>query len=66
MRVLVHGEAVELRDGSTVRDLLLSLGRSEEGIAVAVNLEIVPRTQFARQELRSEDRVDLVTAVGGG
>jgi sulfur carrier protein len=64
--VQVHGRALELRPGATVRELLRALARGEEGVAVAVNLQVVPRTRFAEHELKEGDRVDLVTAVGGG
>ena len=66
MTVLLNGEPTELPHGATVTDLLAHYGRSDSGVAVAVNYEVVPRQQFNAYALAEGDRVDVVTAVGGG
>ena len=64
--VIVNGEARELPEGATLGDLLAALAVPIEGVAVAVNLEVVPRGSIARRALRRGDRIELVRAVGGG
>ena len=64
--VTVNGEARDLPAGATLGDLLRELDVPVEGVAVAVNLEVVPRGLIARRSLRNGDRVELVRAVGGG
>jgi thiamine biosynthesis protein ThiS len=64
--IVVNGGAREIADGSTVADLLASLGREDEAMAVAVNLRVVPRARFVEHRLAPHDRVDIVTPVGGG
>ena len=66
MTVLLNGEPIELPHGATITDLLAHYGRSDSGVAVAVNYEVVPRQQFTAHALAEGDRVDVVTAVGGG
>jgi len=66
VRLVLNGEAVDVPDGATVLDVLLRAGRSDVGVAVAVNLSVVPRTEWAARRLADGDRVDVVTAVGGG
>jgi sulfur carrier protein len=66
MRVTLNGEETELPDGATVSDVLVRYGRSDAGVAVAVNLDVVPRKTFADHVLQDGDRIDVVTAVGGG
>jgi sulfur carrier protein len=52
---------------STVCSLLEELGVAHrEGTAVAVNMEVVPRTAHLTTVLQSGDRVEIVQAVGGG
>ena len=66
MTVQVHGAPVDLAEGATIVDLLAALGRKEDGLAIAVNLQVIPRTSFGTHVLNDGDRIDLVTAVGGG
>ena len=66
MDVVVNGREVALADGSSVRDLLVALGRGEGRVAVEVNQEIVPRSRHADHVLKPGDRIELVQAMGGG
>jgi len=64
--VLVNGELRELRQGTTVADVVALLGRGPKGLAVAVNEELVPRTRWPATTLHELDRVELLTAAAGG
>ena len=64
MTVTLNGTPRELTEGTTVAQLVAALGRGEETLAVAVNLRVVPRSEFADRRLMDGDRVDVVTAVG--
>lgn len=64
MKVQLNGEPVDI-NGSTVADAVANLSRAERGIAVAVNGEVVPRTQWNR-ELHEGDRIEVLTATQGG
>ena len=66
MTLTLNGEPVELPDGATIRDMLAHYGREDAGVAVAVNLDVVRREEFDSTTLQDGDRVDIVTAVGGG
>lgn len=61
MRVTVNGEERVLPVGTCVRDLL----PADPGHAVAVNGEVVPRTEHERAVLEG-DTIEIVTAVQGG
>jgi sulfur carrier protein len=63
----INGEKRPIPDGSTVRNLLESLGIADRnGTAVAVNMEVVPRRAHMTTVLQAGDRVEIVQAVGGG
>jgi sulfur carrier protein len=49
-----------------VKGLLESLGISGQRIAVAINRDVVPRSAFETQRLTTDDRVEILKAVGGG
>jgi sulfur carrier protein len=68
MKVIVNGDVTDLRDGATIAHVLEHLGRGHEprGVAVAINGEVVPKTTWDRTELRADDHVEVLTAVGGG
>ncbi len=65
--VVVNGEVRAIPEQSTVRSLLEGLGIADrEGTAVAVNMEVVPRTAHPVTMLQTGDRIEIVQAVGGG
>ncbi len=66
MTVRVNGEDRELADGTTLTQLLEQLGLVVEGVAVALNLYVVPRGELGTTSLSEGDRVEIVRAVGGG
>ena len=68
MKVVLNGDHVDLSDDATVVSALEHLGRGSQprGVAVAVNGEVVPRTEWTATALRTDDRVEVLTAVGGG
>lgn len=66
MRVTVNGDAREIGADATVATLVADLLDRIEGVAVAVNEELVPRSLWRVVELKSEDRVEVLTASQGG
>ncbi len=70
MKLSVNGETMEFSEVRTVGDLLvcLKLGAASGGprVAVAVNLDVVPRAELATRALADGDRVEIIHAVGGG
>jgi len=66
LRVVVNGEGRSLPDGATVADLVAGHCPSPEGIAVARNREVVPKSAWASTVLSGGDRVEIVTAAAGG
>lgn len=65
MKITVNDEAVEVDDETTVAALLDRLGFPAKGIAVAVDLSVLPRSQW-QTTLADGARVEVVTAVQGG
>lgn len=66
MRVTVNGETRELPDESTVANVVALVTTAARGVAVAVNEEVVSRTEWERTAVREADRVEILTAVQGG
>ncbi len=66
MRVVVNDEPTELPDGATVVDLLARLDLPGTRVAVEVNRALVRRADHAQCRLVQDDRIEIVTLVGGG
>ena len=65
--LVVNGEAASLAAGN-VPELLRELGYDPEqqGVAVAVNAEVVPRSLWAARRIEAGDRIEIVGAKQGG
>ena len=53
-------------DGSSLRDVVDTLGLAAERVAIELNQHVVRRVEWANTELRNGDRVEIVHFVGGG
>jgi sulfur carrier protein len=68
MIIHVNGQAREIAPPARLSDVLdLPDGAStRRGVAVAVNGQVIPRSQHGTTELTDGARVEIVTAVQGG
>jgi sulfur carrier protein len=66
MQIFFNGQVREVDDGISVAELLRQMDLQPRYVAVEVNLELVPREQHAAWILKPEDRLEVVTLVGGG
>ncbi len=66
MLVRVNGEDYQLPEALTVGELVERVGLADQRIALEVNREIVPRSEYATTKLHEGDRVEIVRAIGGG
>jgi len=67
-RIILNGEERELPKEMSVMELLRELGIQfrEVGLAVAINEEVVPKSEYERRKVKEGDRVEIVHLVGGG
>ncbi|RSM82208.1 thiamine biosynthesis protein ThiS [Kibdelosporangium aridum] len=66
MKARVNGVERELADGATVADVVRLLEIGENGIAVAVNGEVVPRARHPHTVVGEGADIEVLTAVQGG
>ena len=64
--VQVNGEPLGVDAGTTVADLVRSLGRDPRAVAVELNGHIVPRDRYGFVSLQEGDKVEVVQFVQGG
>ena len=66
MRLIVNGEPLELPASATLAALVAQLDLAGQRVAFEVNGTIVPRSQRDAHPLRDGDKVEVVSAIGGG
>ena len=66
MRLMINGEERIFEGIADVAGLVRALGLDPRKVAVERNLEIVPRSTYARVGLADGDRMEIVQFVGGG
>ena len=66
MEVRVNGKVREIAEGSTVADLIDSLGLGARQVVVERNGEPVERARFGEIRIGSGDVLEVVRAVAGG
>lgn len=65
--VVINQQKFQLSEHGTLADVLPLLRIAQpEGIAIAVNEEVVPAREWARYVLREGDRVFVIRATQGG
>jgi sulfur carrier protein len=62
----VNGEPRTLTAGASVAELVELLGLEGRKLAVAIDRQVVPRSQYRTRQLAAGNRVEILEAVGGG
>ncbi len=66
MQIHINGKPREVQPGTTIAQLLAELELDPRSLAVECNLQLVPRGEHADTGLSADDRLEVVTLVGGG
>ena len=66
MNIIVNGESQSLEPDASLGQLLVMLGLDGKRIAVEVNRDIVPRSDYDSFKLSDNDTIEIVNAIGGG
>ena len=66
IEISVNNEAKRVEAGKYLAELLSEWGFECQRVAVAVNEDFVPRSNYAQVSLNAGDRIDVVAPVQGG
>lgn len=66
MELTVNGETRKLPQPLSVAQLVAELGMAKRRIALELNGEILPRSEFGQTLLADGDTLEIVQAIGGG
>lgn len=66
MEIRLNGESHQLGEARDLQSLVQSLELGQQAIAIAVNRQVITRSQWQQHVLQAGDQVDVVRAIGGG
>jgi sulfur carrier protein len=66
--VSVNGDPMTVPEGSMIADVVARLleGAEPKGIAVAVDRDVIPRSEWSTTSVRPGAPIEIVTAAAGG
>ena len=66
MNIVLNNEIAQVHDGMTIEQLLYKRNITSKYIAVEVNRKIVPKSDYKKYILFEGDKIEIITAIGGG
>lgn len=67
MEITYNNQVQEIQEETLVSDFVFSqMGEKQNGIAVAINESIVPKSEWAKTYLKSNDNLLIIKATQGG
>lgn len=66
MNVSVNGQMQTIPEDMGIDQLLEYLGYEPGAVAVAVNLEFVPRSDYSIRRLCESDQIEILSPISGG
>jgi len=66
IEITVNGEPREVVDGSTIADVVSSVVCASRGVAVSIDREVVPRSDWSSTLLEPGAHVEVLVAAAGG
>ncbi len=61
-----NGKEMEVREGTTLHEFLVSAGYDTSRVAVELNGSVSPRNTYKNIVLKDTDSMEIVSFVGGG
>ncbi len=66
MQIIVNGQSQTIAPKASLRDLVTQFSKTPQHIIAELNGAIIPKQDWIATPLKAEDKIELVTFVGGG
>ena len=66
IEIVVNGEKERLKEETTIKEIVASLGYQEKSFAVAVNGTFVPLKEYEQKMIKNGDVIDILAPMVGG
>lgn len=64
--MIVNGKEMNFEENITIDELLNKLNLSKDKVVVELNLEIICKEEYSTRLINHEDKIEIVSFVGGG
>ena len=66
MKITVNGKKLDVNPDTTLNALLEELKIEEQGMAVELNMEVVPKSRYKDTLIKNNDTLEIIRMAGGG
>lgn len=66
MKITINGKIFGIKKDTNIQQLIIQYNYQNKRLAVEVNQEIIPQSNYADFCLHNNDKVEIINAVGGG
>ncbi|RPH03969.1 MAG: sulfur carrier protein ThiS [Alphaproteobacteria bacterium TMED93] len=66
IQVFINGKKKSFSENNTLVSLLNILEIDGNGIAIEVNLVVIPKSQYKNIIIKNDDKIEIVQFIGGG
>tara|TARA_Y100000389_G_C17211660_1_gene388797 strand:- start:234 stop:434 length:201 start_codon:yes stop_codon:yes gene_type:complete len=66
MKIILNNKVDDVEENISIEQLLITKKIKNLYIAVEKNKEIVPKSKYNKCNLSEGDRIEIITAIGGG
>ena len=66
MNIFINGKVSEVKKNINIQDILRMNNISDENIVVEINRTIISKLYWDDTRIEENDKIEIITAVGGG
>jgi len=66
MNVFLNGKKIKVGNNLTAQQLLSEMGYQDKRIALEINGEVTPKSEYSNKIIVENDQLEIIVAVGGG
>ena len=66
MNIILNNVNEQAHEGDTVKQLLDDKKIYSKYIAVEINRKVVPKSNYHKHKIHEGDKIEIITAIGGG
>lgn len=66
MKITVNGKELSINPDTTLSALLEELKIEEQGMAIELNMEVVPKSRYKEILIKNNDTLEIIRMTGGG
>ena len=66
MQVTLNGNSIDIQESLSLLQFLSQNGYTDKLIAIEVNAEIIPKSDYSSYFIQINDNIEIINAVGGG